>query len=86
MAELTEQVRTLKIQLADARAVLAKNSRNSSKRPSSGFPKPNGAPAGGDDAKPDPKSLRMKTGRKPGGQKGHRGSGFSLPRREPDET
>ena len=28
----------------------------------------------------------MKTGRKPGGQKGHKGSGFSLPRRDPDET
>ncbi len=85
-AELAEQVRTLKIQLADARSILAKNSRNSSKRPSSDFPKPDGSSAGGDDAKPDPKSLRMKTGRKPGGQKGHRGSGFSLPRREPDET
>ena len=85
-AELAEQVRTLKIQLADARSILAKNSRNSSKRPSSDFPKPNGSSADGDDAKPDPKSLRMKTGRKPGGQKGHKGSGFSLPRRDPDET
>jgi len=43
----------------------AKNSKNSSKPPSTdGFKKP----------KPNPKSRRKKTGRKPGGQKGHKGS------------
>ena len=43
----------------------AKNSKNSSKPPSTdGFKKP----------KPNPKSRRPKTGRKSGGQKGHKGS------------
>jgi len=49
-----------KIQILEGR--LSKNSRNSHKPPSSdGLNKPN------------PKSLRKETGRKTGGQKGHKG-------------
>lgn len=55
IALLTEQVQSLKEQLA-------KNSRNSSKPPSS-----DGL------AKPKPKSLREKGQRKTGGQAGHKG-------------
>jgi transposase len=62
------QIQTLKEQVA-------KNSRNSSKPPSSdGFNK-----------KPTPKSQRKKSGKRPGGQLGHEGT--TLPRSEkPDET
>lgn len=49
------------------------NSKNSSKPPSSdGY------------RKPSPKSLRVRTGRKKGGQPGHKGHGIVVPH-EPDE-
>ena len=54
---------------------LGMNSTNSSKPPSSdGLAKPN---------KPKPKSLREKTGRKPGGQEGHTGTTLR-PKENPD--
>jgi len=63
--------------VADLRARLDQNSRNSSKPPSSdGYAKPSANKK---------RSLRRKSGRKPGGQSGHRGR--HLERREdPDRT
>ncbi len=60
--------------IAELEAQLSANSRNSSKPPST-----DGL------LKPDAKSLREKTGRKPGGQKGHKGHGLKI-EREPDEV
>jgi transposase len=60
--QLRVMVELLRGELAELKAQLGKNSRNSSKPPSS-----DGL------AKPAPKSLRGKSGRKPGGQKGHPG-------------
>ncbi len=59
-----EQIEQLKTEVAELRRQLGQNSRNSSKPPSSDSPF----------VKPAPKSLRRKSGRKPGGQPGHRGS------------
>ena len=72
--------RGLEIKVAELEAVVAElkrqlglNSRNSSKPPSSdGY------------AKPKPKSRRQRSGKKPGGQKGHAGSNMGVPH-EPDE-
>ncbi len=59
--ELQQHILKLQIQVDELQARLNKNSSNSNKPPSSdGFKKT--------------KSLRKKTGRKPGGQKGHSGS------------
>ncbi|MGH3884788.1 MAG: IS66 family transposase [Pseudonocardiaceae bacterium] len=62
-----EQIEQLKTEVADLRRQLGQNSRNSSKPPSSDSPF----------VKPAPKSLRRKSGRKPGGQPGHPGSGLA---------
>jgi transposase len=60
---LETEVRQLRRQVKELKARLALNSRNSSKPPSSdGLAK-----------KPNPKSLRQKTGRRPGGQPGRVG-------------
>lgn len=64
--QLIKQNEELSKHIKELESQLAKNSRNSSKPPSSdGLKKP--------ETKPKPKSLREKSGRKPGGQKGHQG-------------
>lgn len=69
IAALTERIDELLEQLDKKN----KNSRNSSKPPSSdGY------------SKPAPKSLKKPSGKKPGGQKGHKGSGMRITRK-PDE-
>jgi transposase len=57
-----QEIERLKARVAELEARLGMNSRNSSKPPSSDGP-----------AKPAPKSLRGRSGRKPGGQAGHEG-------------
>ena len=64
----------LMARIAELEAGLNMNSTNSSKPPSS-----DGL------AKPAVKSLRKKSGRKPGGQPGHKGHGLKI-EREPDEV
>lgn len=63
-----EQISRLEAEVAELRRQLGLNSRNSSKPPSSDSPF----------VKPAPKSLRRKSGRKPGGQPGHPGSTLAL--------
>jgi transposase len=60
LLRLEAQVRQLRQQVKELQARLALNSTNSSQPPAS-----DGL------AKPAPKSLRTKTGRRPGGQPGH---------------
>jgi len=68
--ELIDILLALAAKVAELEARLNMNSKNSSKPPSSdGFNKP--------------KSLRAPSGKKPGGQKGHEGSGLKL-LRKPD--
>jgi len=67
-------IAALTARVAELEARLKQNSQNSSKPPSSDGP-----------CKPVRKSLRPKTGRKPGGQKGHEGHGLKF-EREPDKT
>jgi transposase len=64
---LREQLAALQSQVADLAAQVKANSRNSSKPPSSDGP-----------AKPAPKSLRGKSGRKPGRPKGQPGATMQL--------
>jgi transposase len=67
-------IQALTEEIARLRSQMATNSRNSSKPPSSDGP-----------GKPAPKNLRKPTGKKPGAQKLHKGSGLRLPH-TPDET
>jgi transposase len=69
-----EQIARLETEVAELRRQLGQNSRNSSRPPSSDSPF----------VKPAPKSLRRKSGRKPGGQQGHPGSTLALVA-DPDE-
>jgi hypothetical protein len=74
LAERDALIAGLQARVAELEARLGMNSRNSHKPPSSDGP-----------AKPAPKSLRGKSGRKPGGQHGHPGHTLSLVD-DPDET
>ena len=80
---LSEQVAKLETENKELTDRLNTNSRNSSKPPSTdGYTKPctkvksSGSTSKSDpkDDKPNPESLRQKSGRKPGGQKGHKGT------------
>jgi transposase len=73
-AALRGVVEALQTEIAELKRRLGQNSRNSSKPPSSDSPF----------VKPAPKSLRRKSGRKPGGQPGHPGSTLALVD-DPDE-
>ena len=73
-AQLRVMVEVLRAEVAELRRQLGQNSRNSSKPPSSDSPF----------TKPKPKSLRRRSGRKPGGQPGHPGSTLVLVA-DPDE-
>ena len=68
IAELRERVAALEAENAELKRRLGMDSTNSSKPPSSDSPF----------TKPAPKSLRRKSGRKPGGQPGHPGSTLAL--------
>src|SRR5689334_1875144 len=69
-----EFIREQAKKIAELEARLNQNSSNSSKPPSS-----DGL------AKPAVKSMRERSGKKPGGQKGHKGHGLKI-EREPDEV
>lgn len=75
--KITEQAvvnNKLKEEIKIQQELLNKNSKNSSKPPSSDGLN-----------KPKPKSLRKKSGKSPGAQNGHQGNGFKL-MKEPDKT
>jgi len=71
---LLEKVETLTKEVAELKEQINQNSTNSSKPPSSDGLK-----------KPPVKSLREESGKKAGGQKGHRGHGLKI-EREPDKV
>jgi transposase len=75
VARQAEQIARLEAEVAELRRQLGQNSQNSSKPPSSDSPF----------VKPAPKSLRRKSGRRPGGQDGHPGSTLAQVA-DPDET
>jgi transposase len=63
-----ERIEQLEAEVGELRRRVGQNSRNSSKPPSSDSPF----------TKPAPRSLRRRSGRKPGGQPGHPGSTLAL--------
>ena len=68
VSELRSVVEALRAEVAELKRQLGQHSRNSSRPPSSDSPF----------TKPAPKSLRGKSGRKPGGHPGHPGSTLAL--------
>jgi transposase len=68
IAALMARVDKLEAENAELKEQVGKDSHNSSKPPSSDSP-----------YKPSPHSLREKSGKKPGGQVGHKGAGMKLP-------
>jgi hypothetical protein len=66
---LESQIKALTERLTTLESRLNQNSRNSSKPPSSDY---------FFKGKPNPKSLRKKSGKKPGGQKGHSGTTLEM--------
>jgi transposase len=66
--ELRAMMAAVRDEVAELKRQMGQNSRNSSKPPSSDSPF----------TKPAPKSLRRRSGRKPGGQPGHPGSTLAL--------
>ena len=73
--ELRAVIDELRAEIAELKRELGQNSQNSSKPPSTDSPF----------SKPEPRSLRRNSGRKPGGQPGHPGSTLTLVD-DPDET
>ena len=68
------KIQNLEARVKELEDQIAKNSKNSSKPSSTdGF------------KRPEPKSLRLKSGKKPGGQKGHKGRTLKMTTR-PDQT
>jgi len=68
IVSLESQIKELTEKLILLESRLNQNSRNSSKPPSTDFVK----------EKPNPKSLRKKSGKKPGGQSGHPGTTLEM--------
>src|SRR4051812_35336377 len=68
VVQQAEQIELLNAEVADLRRQLGQDSRSSSKPPSSDSPF----------TKPAPRSPRGKSGRKPGGQRGHPGATLAL--------
>lgn len=83
IAELEGQLTAMQAVVGELQAKVGKNSRNSSKPPSSdGYAKPSAKED--NKSKKNKRSLRRRSGRKPGGQEGHEGAHLQRVE-EPDE-
>jgi len=67
----SETIEKLSSEIVDLKEQLDRNSHNSSK-----------PPAGDGYGRPNLKSLRTKSGKKPGGQKGHKASNLPAPKKQ----